>query len=57
MNYRTKVSSLIHCIQKAAIHGFCLRVVAAGSAYATFELTEEEFSLLSGEGIYLELDV
>lgn len=57
MNYRTKVSSLIPCVQKAAIHGFCLRVVAAGSAYATFELTEEEFSLLSGEGIYLELDV
>lgn len=56
MNYVTNVANLIPAIQKAAINGFVLKVVAAGCAYATFELTNKEFTILAGDGIYLELD-
>ena len=54
--YKTAISCLIPAIQAAAVAGFPLRVVAAGSMWATFELTDEEVSALSKQMIFLQRD-
>lgn len=55
-NYRTQIGNLIAAIQAAAIEGFALRCVAAGSMWATFELTAEEVAKLQQHKIFLEED-
>lgn len=55
-NYRTPVGQLIFAIQTAARHGFPLRVVAAGSMWATFALTGEELAKLVDSHVALTLD-
>ena len=44
--YRTQIGNLVAAIQAAAIEGFALRCVAAGSLWATFELTGAEVAKL-----------
>ena len=54
--YRTQIGNLVPAIQAAAIEGFALRCVAAGSLWATFELTAEEVAKLQQHKIFLEED-
>lgn len=54
--YRTQIGNLVAAIQVAAIEGFALRCVAAGSLWATFELTAEEMAKLQRRKIFLEED-
>lgn len=55
-NYRFNVGRLVQVIQAAAIAGFALRCVAAGSLYATVSITEDERAMLSKQGFVMELD-
>ena len=55
-NYRTPIGNLVVTIQAAAIAGFALRCVAAGSMWATFELTDEEANALRSKNIFIEED-
>ena len=55
-NYRTPISNLVAAIQAAAIAGFALRCVAAGSMWATFELTDEEATAFDRKNIFIEED-
>ena len=55
-NYRTQIGNLVAAIQAAAIEGFALRCVAAGSLWATFELNAEEVAKLQQHEIFLEED-
>lgn len=54
--YRTQIGNLVAAIQAAAIEGFALRCVAAGSLWATFKLTAEEVVKLQQHRIFLEED-
>lgn len=55
-NYRTSIGNLVAAIQAAAIAGFALRCVAAGSMWATFELTDEEATAFDRRNIFIEED-
>lgn len=54
--YRTRIGNLVAAIQAAAIEGFALQCVAAGSMWATFELTAEEVAKLQQHKIFIEED-
>lgn len=55
-NYRTPVGQLVFAVQVAAAKGFALQVVAAGSMYATFALSNEERAELIDNNVSLQLD-
>ena len=54
--YRTQIANLIPAVQAAASLGFTLRVVAAGSMWATLALTAQQAIDLAQSDISLTLD-